>query len=124
MGALSFGLGVFGVLYKGASEATWVPTVAALALFAGVTLGLPAVVPLAVRTLRPALSRTFGTVGRLAAEALDKNPARTTFTVAALVVSGAMVIGVGNGLDSYAAAGQSQLRVERQDNRPESDHAY
>jgi putative ABC transport system permease protein len=78
----------------------------------GLVFGLTAItalliraVPFAVEVVRPAFGRVFGTVGRLAVDALAKNPGRTTFTVAALTLTLGMVIGVGSALGSY----QSEL---------------
>jgi putative ABC transport system permease protein len=78
----------------------------------GLVFGLTAIttllvraVPFAVEVIRPLFGRFFGTVGRLAVDALAKNPGRTTFTVAALTLTLGMVIGVGSALGSY----QSEL---------------
>lgn len=102
LGVVLVVLGVVGILAIGIADSmAWAATVAILAWFAGVTLLMPGIVPQAVRLMRPALVRVFGTVGRLASDSLTKNPARTTFTVAALVLTLAMVIGVGSGLQAY-----------------------
>jgi putative ABC transport system permease protein len=81
--------------------AEWIVQIGLVAGLAGVTFLLPYIVPFAVRVLRPVLTRVFGTVGRLSADALAKNPGRTTFTVAALVLTLGLVIGVGSALGSY-----------------------
>ncbi|MEA2499815.1 MAG: putative transport system permease protein, partial [Actinomycetota bacterium] len=72
-----------------------------LAGLTGVTLILPAVVPAAVRIVAPLIRRTLGTVGRLAVDALLKNPGRTTYTIGALVLTLGMVVSVGAALGSY-----------------------
>ncbi|MEA2434405.1 MAG: putative transport system permease protein [Actinomycetota bacterium] len=82
-------------------EQHWIVTVGLLCGLAGVSFLLPFIVPLAVRILRPAIERAFGAVGRLATDALSKNPRRTTFTVAALVLTLGLVVGVATALGSY-----------------------
>lgn len=100
---LTVATGVAGVILAGRTpNLGWVANASALALFGGVSLLLPLVVPAAVRALRRGMTGAFGTAGRLASEALAKNPGRTTFTVAALLLTLATVIAVGSGLDSYA----------------------
>ena len=89
--------------YISNSEARSVITVGLVFGLAGVTLLLPHIVPFAVRVLRPFTTRLFGPSGRLAADSLARNPGRTTFTVAALVLTLGMVIGVGSALGSYQA---------------------
>jgi putative ABC transport system permease protein len=89
-------------------DAEWIVQVGLVGGLAGVTFLLPYVVPVAVAVLRPIMTRLFGTVGRLSADALAKNPGRTTFTVAALVLTLGLVIGVGSALGSY------KLQIERQ----------
>lgn len=86
----------------------WIVQVGLVAGLTGVTFLLPYIVPFAVRLLRPIMTRLFGTVGRLSADALAKNPGRTTFTVAALVLTLGLVIGVGSALASY------KMQIERQ----------
>ncbi len=86
-------------------DANWIPSLGIVAGLSGVTLLLPRFVPPAVEFLRPLLQRLFGTEGRLAGDALAKNPGRTTVTVAALVLTLAVAIGVGSALASY----QSQV---------------
>lgn len=84
-------------------QRSWLPLAGVVVGMTGVTFLLPRIVPIAVRLLRPVVARPFGTVGRLAADALGKNPGRTTFTVAALVLTLGMVVGVGSALASYQA---------------------
>jgi putative ABC transport system permease protein len=67
----------------------------------GITLLLPSIVPPAIGSLRGVTERLLGTVGRLAADALLKNPGRTTYTVGALVLTLGMVVSVGAALGSY-----------------------
>lgn len=82
-------------------EQRWIVTVGLLFGLSGVTFLLPHIVPFALRVLRPLLQRAFGTVGRLASDALAKNPGRSTFTVAALVLTLGLVVGVSGSLASY-----------------------
>ena len=82
-------------------EQKWIVTVGLLFGLSGVTFLLPHIVPFAIRLLRPILERVFGTVGRLASDALAKNPGRSTFTVAALVLTLGLVVGVAGALASY-----------------------
>ena len=104
---LVFGIG--GVLVATAAfvatgsnpDAEWIVQIGLVAGLTGVTFLLPYIVPFAVTVIRPAFTRVFGTVGRLAADALGKNPGRTTFTVASLVLTLGLVIGVGSALASY-----------------------
>ena len=84
-------------------EQKWIVTVGLLFGLTGVTFLLPHIVPFAIRILRPFLERAFGTTGRLAADALAKNPGRSTFTVAALVLTLGLVVGVAGSLASYEA---------------------
>jgi putative ABC transport system permease protein len=107
--------GVTGLLVGGATfvlfvlypEIDWIPTVGAIAGLAGVSFLLPHIVPVAVRVVRPVLTGMFGTIGRLATDALARNQGRTTFTVAALVLTLGVAIGVGGALASY----QSQVET-------------
>ena len=82
-------------------EQRWIVTVGLLCGLAGVTLLLPRIVPFALRLARPLLMRGFATSGRLSADALAKNPKRSTFTVAALVLTLGLVVGVAGSLGSY-----------------------
>ena len=79
----------------------WIVTVGLLFGLSGVTFLLPHIVPFAIGVLRPLLERGFGTAGRLASDALAKNPGRSTFTVAALVLTLGLVVGVAGSLTSY-----------------------
>ena len=79
----------------------WIVQVGLIGGFLGVTLLLPSIVPFGVRVLRPVLARGFGAIGRLATDALEKNPGRTTFTAAALVLTLGLVIAVASALGSY-----------------------
>jgi len=67
----------------------------------GISVLLLRAVPFGVQVLRIPFVRLFGTVGRLATDALSKNPGRTTFTVAALILTLGMVVGVASSLGSY-----------------------
>jgi putative ABC transport system permease protein len=102
-------VGIGGVLLAAAAffatgsypDSEWIVQLGLVAGLTGVTFLLPYIVPFAVALLRPVSTRLFGTVGRLAADALGKNPGRTTFTVASLVLTLGLVIGVGSALASY-----------------------
>lgn len=72
-----------------------------LAGLIGVTLALPSLVPQVGTWLQPLIVRAFGTLGRIASDALLKNPGRTTYTVGALVLTLGMVVSVGAALGSY-----------------------
>ena len=102
--ALGFVAFFFTAVYP---DEEWIVQVGLIGGFIGVTFILPFIVPFAVTLLRPFLTRGFGTEGRLAADALAKNPRRTTFTVAALVLTIGLVIAVASALGSY------QSQVER-----------
>jgi putative ABC transport system permease protein len=78
-----------------------VAVVALTAGLGGVTMMLPVAVPLGVKTLKPAFSRVFGTAGRLATDALEKNAGRTAVTVGSLVLTLGLVIGVGGAVESF-----------------------
>ncbi|MDQ3941318.1 MAG: ABC transporter permease [Actinomycetota bacterium] len=82
-------------------EQKWIVTVGLLFGLTGVTFLLPHIVPLAIRIVRPFLLRGFGPLGRLASDALAKNPGRSTFTVAALVLTLGLVVAVASALGSY-----------------------
>lgn len=114
---LVFGIGGL-VIAAGAFAATginpdaeWIVQIGLVAGLTGVTFVLPYVVPFAVTILRPVMARVFGTVGRLSADALGKNPGRTTFTVASLVLTLGLVIGVGSALASYKAQLDAQANA-------------
>lgn len=79
----------------------WIITIGLLLGLTGVTFLLPRIVPAAIGLLRPPLLRGFGTAGRLASDGLVKNPGRSTFTVAALVLTLGLVVGVAGALGSY-----------------------
>ena len=86
-----------------ATEARWLVSIGLVFGLGGVTLLLPTIVPLALRLLRPIARRAFGTIGRLSVDALEKNPGRSTFTVAALVLTLGLVVAVASALGSYRA---------------------
>lgn len=92
-------------------DAEWIVQIGLVAGLTGVTFVLPYIVPFAVSILRPVMVRTFGTIGRLSADALGKNPGRTTFTVASLVLTLGLVIGVGSALASYKAQIDAQANA-------------
>ena len=107
-GLFGVAIGFTAFLLTGAyPDEEWIVQFGLIGGFIGVTFILPFVVPFAVTLLRPFLTRGFGTVGRLSADALAKNPGRTTFTVAALVLTLGLVIAVASALGSY------QTQVER-----------
>jgi putative ABC transport system permease protein len=111
--------GLGGIVVAGAAfvatgsnpDAEWIVQIGLVAGLTGVTFLLPYIVPFAVTLLRPVLARVFGTVGRLSADALGKNPGRTTFTVASLVLTLGLVIGVGSALASYKTQIDSQANA-------------
>ncbi|MDQ4094938.1 MAG: ABC transporter permease, partial [Actinomycetota bacterium] len=74
-----------------------------VALLTGVTVMLLWCVPWGIAAARRALGAGFGTVGRLAGTALERNIARTTATTAALLLSLGMVVGVGTAVESIEA---------------------
>ena len=74
-----------------------------ISMLGAVTLALPWTVPLGIAIVRTVLSRFFGTVGRLAGDALRRNVRRTIATTAALLLSLAMVVGVGTAIESLEA---------------------
>ena len=86
-----------------APEQRWIVSLGLVLGLGGVTLLLPTVVPWALRLLRPLARRGFGTVGRLSIDAVEKNPGRSTFTVAALVLTLGLVVAVASALGSYRA---------------------
>lgn len=89
------------VLYVAAGEQRWLASAGLVAGFTGITFLLPYIVPFAVAIVRVPIVRLFGAVGRLAADALTKNPGRTTYTAAALILTLSMAVGVGSALASY-----------------------
>ena len=84
-------------------EERWIVSLGLVFGLGGVTFLLPTVVPLALRLVRPVARKAFGTVGRLALDALEKNPGRSTFTIAALVLTLGLVVAVASALGSYRA---------------------
>ncbi len=89
------------IAFLNAPEQKWIVTIGLLFGLTGVTFLLPQIVPFALRLVRPIMARGFGTVGRLSSDALVKNPGRSTFTVAALVLTLGLVVGVAGSLGSY-----------------------
>lgn len=85
-----------------ASQATVGAAFAATLL--GATLLLPVTVSVLVRLVRWLWSAAFGAVGQLAADALRRNPRRTTLTAGSLAAAGAVVVAVGSGIGSYEQA--------------------
>jgi putative ABC transport system permease protein len=83
------------------AQERWLASAGLIAGFTGVTFLLPYIVPWAIRLIRVPTIVLFRTLGRLASDALAKNPGRTTFTAAALVLTLSMAIGVGSALASY-----------------------
>ncbi len=97
---LALAAGLFAA-FLGDPELEWAPTAGIVAGLTGITFFLPHIVPRALAVLRPVYRRAFGPMGRLSADALAKNPGRTTFTVAALVLTLGVALGVGSALASY-----------------------
>ena len=103
-GLALIGLGmVCFVAFLLATQQRWLVSIGLVFGLGGVTLLLPTIVPLSLRLLRPFATRAFGTVGRLSVDALEKNPGRSTFTVAALVLTLGLVVAVASALGSYRA---------------------
>ncbi|MDP9068766.1 MAG: ABC transporter permease [Actinomycetota bacterium] len=106
---VTLGAGVVGIIFSVLMlvaflqhpEQKWIVTLGLLFGLTGVTFLLPHIVPFAIAVLRPLLVISFGTIGRLASDALAKNPRRSTFTVAALVLTLGLVVGVAGALGSY-----------------------
>ena len=94
---------LFFVAFLLATQERWLVSAGLVAGLGGVTLLLPTIVPVGLRLLRPIAQRTFGTIGRLSVDALEKNPGRSTFTVAALVLTLGLVVAVASALGSYRA---------------------
>lgn len=88
-------------IYVLVSQERWLASAGLVAGFTGITFLLPYIVPWAVGLIRRPTIAVFRTIGRLSSDALTKNPGRTTFTAAALVLTLAMAIGVGSALASY-----------------------
>ena len=106
LAGLALAVGLF-FAYVLNAEHKWLVTASLVAGLSGITFLLPRVVPVGVRLVRPILAAAFGTVGRLAGDSLARNLARTTFTVAALVLTLGVAIGIGSALRSY------EVQVER-----------
>jgi putative ABC transport system permease protein len=105
LGIASFAAGIAGAMLSSKiPEETWPMTLSLVFMMTGTSLVLPRIVPLAMRSSKRGLARTFGPVGRLSADALLKNPARTTLTVSTLVLTGSLVIAIGAGFGSYGKA--------------------
>jgi putative ABC transport system permease protein len=83
------------------SQERWLASAGLVAGFTGITFLLPYIVPWAVGLMRAPTIAVFRTIGRIASDALTKNPGRTTFTAAALILTLSMAIGVGSALASY-----------------------
>ena len=97
---IALGLVCF-VAFMLAPDQRWLVSAGLVCALGGVSLLLPTIVPLGLRLLRPIARRGFGTVGRLSIDALEKNPGRSTFTVAALVLTLGLVVAVASALGSY-----------------------
>ncbi len=83
------------------NEQRWLVNVSLALGLIGISSLLVRAVPFAVDLLRGPFVRAFGPLGRLSIDALAKNAGRTTFTVAALILTLGMVIGVASALGSY-----------------------
>ena len=99
---IALGLACF-VAFLFATEQRWLVSAGLVCGLGGVSLLLPTIVPLSLRLLRPIARKGFGTIGRLSIDALEKNPGRSTFTVAALVLTLGLVVAVASALGSYRA---------------------
>ena len=100
-GAVLLGVGtVLGAAPSSTTPSPALGAVTAVAILSGITLLLPSAVPLAANLAAAVLGRMWGTVGRLAGDALRSNPKRTSLTVATLILPLATVIGLGTAFDS------------------------
>jgi putative ABC transport system permease protein len=72
-------------------------------ILAGVTVLLPAALPLVTDRFGRALERGWGVVGRLAGDSLRANPRRTSITLATLILPLGAVIGMGTAFSSAQA---------------------
>ena len=97
------GLTVSGIVAYSRTAASWLAGATLITLMTSVTLALIWVVPVAIRIVRKVLQTLFGPAGRLAGDALARDAGRTTATTAALLLSLAMVVGVGSAVESYDA---------------------
>ena len=99
------GLAVTAALVTGfvVTDLTWMGMASIATALATITFFLPLAVPVGIAIIRPFLQRIFSTEGRLAADALANNLRRTTMTVAALLLSLGMVVGVGSAIESLNA---------------------
>lgn len=98
-GVLAIGAAVAYVVFF--NEQQWLVNVSLGLALVAISALLVRIVPFGLDVLRPIYVRVFGPSGRLAIDALAKNAARTTFTVAALILTLGMVIGVASSLGSY-----------------------
>ncbi|HYI46330.1 MAG TPA: FtsX-like permease family protein [Actinomycetota bacterium] len=83
------------------NDQRWLVNVSLTFGLIGISALLLRAVPFGIDVLRRPFVRLFGTEGRLASDALQKNRGRTTFTVAALILTLGMVVGVASSLGSY-----------------------
>ncbi len=83
------------------NDQPWLVNVSLTLGLIGISVLLLRAVPFGIDVLRAPFVRLFGTVGRLSIDALTKNIRRTTFTVAALILTLGMVVGVASALGSY-----------------------
>ena len=103
-GVIALAMGSVGMLLSvRLIRETWIATATMICWLAGVAMLLPHAMPPVGRILVPMLGRTFGPLGRLAGDALIRNPGRTALTAGALIVSSAMAVAVASGIDSYEA---------------------
>ena len=101
--AVTSALALAGIIAYALTAATWLAGATLVAIMASVTMALFWVVPAAAKAVRVLLRFAFGPIGRLAGDALDRRPRRTTATAAALLLSLAMVVGVGSAVESFDA---------------------
>ena len=98
--ALASLLTIAGIVAYQRTAASWLAAVTLVALMTTVTLTLVWVVPWSIRVVRSLLRMSFGAIGRLAGDSLARNSGRATATSAALLLSLAMVVGVGSAVES------------------------
>jgi putative ABC transport system permease protein len=107
IGTVACALSLIGaVIYTQVARETWISAASVVAAVGGVSLLLPWAVPRGIGFSRPLVIRVFGTTGRLAMDGLAHNPARTSVTAGALVLTMGMVVGVGTAIGSF----ESQVR--------------
>jgi putative ABC transport system permease protein len=94
---------VLGLGLRTAAPSMTRAAVIVIAIMAGITLLLPAALPLVTDRFARVLERGCGVVGRLAGDSLRANPRRTSITLATLILPLGAVIGMGTAFSSAQA---------------------